>query len=340
MIRGSIIALAAMAGIVTPLHAAQTVAFVGGPTTLAWQQSAPFTHAMGGGVGYGFQSQLSIGGDCVETNQALVVVKKLLAAGPNKPSIIHLMVGQYDSAVPVDSNPEAWALQDFQGCFDTLVKTIQAAKEPLIVGLAPFGLIADIRPFNDFMYAYCLQNNVPVIDYYTMLSIDGNQDVSTSPNLIYPPGFPNTPVTMTTTGWSLMTNLANAAIAQAFNGIKLKSGYLNNVAALPGNSEYNPVPNVNTVVPDTVMQWLAEGQYSNGQTMEINNANINGLFGTWTSSNPSVMKITPTGESFAIGLGTTNIKFTTLAGQTISEWTMYVQRDCTPGGCFGGWTPK
>jgi hypothetical protein len=51
-------------------------------------------------------------------------------------------------------------------------------------------------------------------------------------------------------------------------------------------------------------------------------------------SNPYVMSIDQTGYAKALRPGTSNIHFSTLSGQTISEWTMTVEDSC-PAGCSG-----
>ena len=302
------------------------VAFVGGNATYQWEQSPAFENLVHG-QGAGFTVPQGAGG-CRESATALSVVQQLANAGPNKPKVIHLMIGQDDSLGGItDSNPYSAAITDFETCFAKVVQTVQANKMGLIVGTIPFSVIADVRPYNGFIYAYCAAHNIPVIDYYTAFDIDtsvGDPDIlPATGGGIYP--------TMTMSGWVLMSNLAVSQINQVFNGVKLRSGYLNNLAQLPdGADDENPYQNLNTVVLGTRMQWMAEGQYSNGLTYEINNANINGVVGTWWSTNPAVMSITPTGQSFAIEQGTTNIKFMTLAGQTLSEWTMYVTPNCHP----------
>ena len=72
------------------------------------------------------------------------------------------------------------------------------------------------------------------------------------------------------------------------------------------------------------MHWYAYGQYSDGITQPIANANVLQLYGTWTSSNPEVISIDPDGTAWALTPGTANIHFTTLSGATLNEWVMTV----------------
>jgi hypothetical protein len=59
----------------------------------------------------------------------------------------------------------------------------------------------------------------------------------------------------------------------------------------------------------TVLQFVANGAYSDGSTRTLTNTNFAGSSGTWTSSNPGVMVITQSGQSWAISPGTARISY-------------------------------
>jgi Bacterial Ig-like domain (group 2) len=54
------------------------------------------------------------------------------------------------------------------------------------------------------------------------------------------------------------------------------------------------------------------------------NTNLQGASGTWTSSNPLVMYISPTGFAQALSPGKATVRYTSLNGVAFSEWIMYI----------------
>jgi hypothetical protein len=84
---------------------------------------------------------------------------------------------------------------------------------------------------------------------------------------------------------------------------------------------------MNSVQPGAVVQFVPVGYDSDGSLQTLWNSNFLGSNGTWTSSNPLVMLVTPNGQT-AISQGTSIIRYTLPDGVAFSEWIMTVQ----PGG--------
>jgi len=308
---------------VAAANAQTPVAFIGGSTMYQWQDSGIF----GGSpayqwLGYGFKVFSPIG-PCVETNEALASLQGIIASGA-KP-VIHLMVGGTDAETD-DTHTVAQQLQSFETCFANIVTTAQNAKLKILVGTNPFAQHNDIDPYNKFIFAYCTAKRIPVIDYQTLL-VRANDNFENTEYWIPPPivlgGTPGSgpPPSITSKGYALMNALADRAIAQYVGGVTLKAGYLGNEYLVDGNP---PFTGANDLPPGAEMHWYAYGQYSDGITQPIANANVLQLYGTWTSSNPEVISIDPYGTAWAVAPGTANIHFTTLSGATLNEWVMTV----------------
>ena len=306
-------------------NAQTAVAFIGGSTMYRWQDSGIF----GGSPayqwqGYGFKV-FSPTGPCVETNEALSALQGIIASG-TKP-VIHLMVGGTDSAID-DYHTVAQQLQSFETCFANVVTTAQNAKLKILVGTNPFSEdnYSDIDPYNKFIFAYCTAKGIPVIDYQTLLvrANDNFEDIRYwNPTPIVLGGAPGSgpSPTITSNGYAIMNVLADRAIAQYVGGVTLKSGYLGNEYQVNGTP---PFTGANDLPVGVEMHWYAYGQYSDGITQPIANANVLQLYGTWTSSNPEVISIDPYGTAWSVAPGTANIHFTTLSGVTLNEWVMTV----------------
>jgi hypothetical protein len=310
---------------------AQTpVAFIGGHITYNWQDSGVF----GGSSaytweGYGFKLNTPPG-PCNETNEALSTLQGIIAGG--KKPVIHLMLGADDAAGTSASDPVSAQLQSFETCFDNVVTTAQNAKLKVLVGTNPFAQNNNIDPYNKFLFAYCAAKGIPVIDYQTLLQ-QANDNFEDTQYLIPPPdtivvlgsGASGTPPTISSKGYAIMNALADRAIAQYVGGVTLKAGYLDNeYLEMNGAPPFVPGTGGNTVAPGTEMHWYAYGQYSDGITQQIDNANVLHEYGSWTSSNPEVISIDPYGDAWALAPGTANIHFTTFSGVTLNEWTVNV----------------
>ena len=72
------------------------------------------------------------------------------------------------------------------------------------------------------------------------------------------------------------------------------------------------------------MQFTPTGVYSDGSQQILLNPNFQGSNGTWTSSNPLVMYISPSGLAWALSQGTAIIRYTSPSGVNFSEWIMYI----------------
>jgi hypothetical protein len=324
MIRKRLLGLASilLCAFTVGAYAQTQIAFIGGNITYLWQQSPEFqSHSTW--EGYGF-SLLDVPGPCHESNQALTVLRNIIASG--KKPMIHLVVGADDASGTNNANPVDRELESFETCFANLITTAQNAKLKIVVGTNPFAPRNNIDPYNKWIFYYCLLKGVPVIDYQTALNRANNnffgyvywnepaQGAGIEPNI-------------TTRGYVLMDALAETVIGETAGTLKLKAGYLGNEALqMDGQVPPEPQGGVNTVVPGTQMHWYAYGEYSDGVTREINNANALQLYGTWTSSNPGVIDIDPYGNAWALAPGTANIHFTTLFGTTINEWVMYINQ--------------
>jgi hypothetical protein len=311
-------------------NAQTSVAFIGGHITYNWANSGVF----GGSSAYTWESygfKLFTGpGPCHEANEALSELQSIIAGG--KKPVIHLMLGADDAAATSDANPVSEQLQSFETCFDTVVTAAQNAKLKVLVGTNPFAQINNIDPYNKFLFAYCAAKGIPVIDYQTLLQ-QANDNFEGTEYLIPPPevisvlgsGASGPPPTISSKGYAIMNALADRAIAQYVGGVTLKAGYLGNeYLEMNGAPPFVPGTSGNSVAPGTEMHWYAYGQYSDGITQQIDNANVLHEYGTWTSSNPEVISIDPYGDAWALAPGTANIHFTTLSGVTINEWTMNV----------------
>ncbi len=321
MIRSRLFALASILSCAfIGAHAQTEVAFIGGNITYMWQSSGIFGGSSGyDWVGYGSKLQDSPG-PCHETNQVLAVLQTIIASG--KKPVIHLMVGADDAADTDDANPVAWQLQSFETCFAKLVNTALDAKLKIVVGTNPFAPINNIDPYNKYIFYYCGRKGVPVIDYQTLLK-RANHNFKGTEYLIE--GTQTGQDSITNKGYAIMNSLADEVIVQTVGGVTLKAGYLGNEALqMVGQLPLEPQGDVNTVAPGTQMHWYAYGEYSDGDTREIDNANSLHLYGTWTSSNPGVISIDPYGNAWTLAPGTASIHFTTLSGATINEWIMTV----------------
>jgi len=104
--------------------------------------------------------------------------------------------------------------------------------------------------------------------------------------------------------------------------LTLKGGYLQNTQQANGNGAAEN--NVNTVVPGVYIQFTPMGEYSDGTLHPMLNTSFQGANGTWTSSNPLVMYVSPTGMVWPLTPGTATVRYTSLGGVQCSEWIMYV----------------
>jgi hypothetical protein len=322
-------------------HAQQPqVAFIGDTLTAQWETSPQFK-ANKNWLPYGFTPEIGPG-CCKGTGTALAELQQIIATG-QKP-IIHVMVEEGDSdGEDAGGNQQALILAAYAHGFEQIIKTAQAAKLQIIVGLEPFAVIGDITPLNNWTKLYCLSHGIPVVDYASAINGAGfaanwpeNDPApvfyTSQPNPIIPGLFTST---LTTAGYALITDMAETQIGVTAGTFKLTHGYLN-ATILPDLEDPESEVNGNSPVDGSIIQFTPYGQYSDGKTRIMNNnaASINGL-GTWTSSNQAVVQIQGSGNgvAYAWAPGTAAVKFTAPNGITFSEWIMYVGAD-DPCGCI------
>jgi hypothetical protein len=110
----------------------------------------------------------------------------------------------------------------------------------------------------------------------------------------------------------------------------LTGGYLQNVQTPDPNLEIGPPGpsewvNVNTVEPGAVVQFTPYGEYAGLAAQPLLNASYTtGSTGTWASSDPLVMSVSPTGLAYGTSPGTTIITYISPTGVKFNEWKMTV----------------
>jgi hypothetical protein len=289
------------------------------------------------------QPQPGPGGALHGSGVALTALTNIIKSG-QKP-VIFFEAGEEDMAAitpnfTYDQIMAEWAANVIQ-----IIKMAQTAKLPIIVATIPYTYWGDRNPFNNWLMTYAARVKVPVVNFDWVLNhpptitVEGNpqdaDDVNyfgcgegcgSDPRVIIPYD------RLTVTGYDLITDMAETQIGLSEGAFHLTGGYLGTIAN-ESNQYVEPTnylgaySSVNRVTDGSALQFMAYGQYSDGSVRIINNADINGHYGTWTSSNPNAIFIGQNGLASALEPGTSNIHFTTLSGVTINEWTMYVQEN-------------
>jgi hypothetical protein len=342
----SLLILASVLSFVVGASAQRQVAFLGENFTYAWGHSRQFKahknwldygDAAGGGPGYG-----NLG-----TFTTLGVLQTIIASG--KKPIIHLVVGQTNADALSPGNEASVAFAGWAQGFEEIIKTAQEAKLEIIVGTIPYAqLDGNVGPMNQWIFLYCNAHGVPVVNYSHALN-SGTGFAASGRGAMDPeqPPIPQVPVyyqqpisqpggtpqyQLTSQGYDLITDMAEVAIGLVSNAFKLKSGYLDTVY-LPDLEDPTSQASVNTGIDGAIVQFTPYGQYTDGSTHVINNADQYGHIGTWTTSSQTVLNIDQNGVGTPLDAGTANVHFTTLAGQTISEWvwhtTIFDKCGCT-----------
>jgi hypothetical protein len=249
------------------------------------------------------------------------------------PNIVHILIGPADASLVYDSGYQIY-IPYFLSNLDAMVKEARAANIKVVLGMGAqnFEYAGNLEPINAVIVAYGAANNIPVINYGDALcgcvgSITPGgvgvdlADLGTSPLIVTPNG-PGTSVP-STAGYALMTQMAENAIATL--NLTIKGGWLQDVQAASLNEGLGvPTPNVNTVGPNSVIQFTPQGLYSDGTVRPLLNSTFGGSSGTWTTSNPLVMFVNQKGLAWALSPGTANIIYTSPTGVRFSEWTMHV----------------
>jgi hypothetical protein len=245
------------------------------------------------------------------------------------PAIVHIMVGGDDSL-------EGTALPDFVASIAAMVQEAKAANIKVILGNEP---CATSFLYTAAVAGYGATNNIPVLNYGGALCPGNSLSQGTAIGYAWAApaseepgyflledyeGYPSP----SEVGYLVMNQMVQSAITAITTNPKLKGGYLQNVEQPATLVFPPPVPiavNVNTVTLGSVVQFAPSGYYSDGSTQVLFNTDLAGSNGTWTSSNPLVMFISPSGQSWAITPGTAIIHYTAPNGVAFSEWIMYVK---------------
>lgn len=264
------------------------------------------------------------------------------------PAIVHIMLGADDASTATDEGYQQ-AVPNFLNNIVAMVKEAKAANIQVILGLeSPYfgydGQLLDLM--NSAVASYGAANQIPVINYGDALCAcvssvnvgafnlsppggDFGYPVSGVGPLIvptpstYPALSVGSYVVPSAAGYSVMTQMAETAV-NTFN-LTLKGGWLSDIQQQNNNEGINaPTPNVNSVYPGAVLQFTPIGLYSDGSQQPLANSNFQGSSGTWTSSNPLVMYVSQTGQTWALSPGTAIIHYVTPSGVNFSEWIMYV----------------
>ena len=243
------------------------------------------------------------------------------------PAIVHIMVGANDVEYADDAS-WPFTVPGYLSDLDAMVKEAKAANIKVVLGTEPAALSGNatlMQEINAVTEGYGAANNIPVINYGDALcGCVGSLDGSTGTGLLVPTPVPwpvNNALLPSATGYTLMTQMAEATIDTI--NLTLKSGWLQNLEQTNQGTE-GPVPNVNTVSPEAVVQFTAIGFYSDGSQHPFLNTNPVGSSGTWTSSNPLVMTISQQGQAWAISPGTATIRYISPSGVKFSSWVMHI----------------
>jgi hypothetical protein len=301
------------------------VVFIGDSLTAAWQADPSFrTNA--NWIGEGTSN------DSLQTGSATALADFQTQVINQHPAFVHIMVG-YDDALLLDSFPLYVRLADYEYNIEQMVALAKKANIKVILGNSVYLPAEGIQPqaivnYNAWLDQYGRTNNIPVVNYSAMMS------TGIAP---YYPGYQTTtsPASITSPGFTIMTQMAQTAIATY--GLTIKGGYLSNVAFpdanLTSDGLAGPSSQVNNVLDGTAVIFTAWATWSDGITRPMQNMNFDGMAGIWTSSNPNVMYINQQGLALSIGSGVTSISFITASGSHFSPWTMTVGMPACDDAC-------
>ena len=316
---------------------APKVVFIGDEITYGWTSAFA---ANSNWINKGYPSLYPFGGDPASSGGVLARFQSDVVS--LHPAIVHIMIGAADASVVYDSDYQFY-IPWFLANLDAMVKEAKAANIKVVLGMEAqnFEFAGNLEPINAVIAAYGAANNIPVVNYGDALcgcigSINpggvgyGNWS-GAGPNLVQPPPFlvPTAPGDTTfipsAAGYALMTQMAENAIAAL--SLTIKSGYLQNVQQDNANEGTEGLTaNVNTVGPNSVIQFTPQGLYSDGIVRPLLNSTFAGSSGTWASSNPLVMYVNQKGLAWALTPGTAAITYTSPTGVRFNEWVMYVSQ--------------
>jgi Bacterial Ig-like domain (group 2) len=319
------------------------VAFIGDNLTYLWQQQPQF-QAHKNWLPYGVNVPLRPGGiEGAGTSAALSQLQKVIATG-QKP-IIHLLVGQADED-NIDSGGDqaAFLFAAFATNMEKIITTAQAAKLKIVVGTIPYSAQGNLNTLNHWIFLYCNAHNIPVINYAFALNTGVGSGASGPQNQapVYYNPFPTGnqislyEPSLTSAGYDLITDMAQTEIGLTADTFKLVVGYLND-ETMEDLEDPPTAVNNNSVVDGSTIQFTAYGEFSDGSTRIINNADQYGHVGTWTSSSPNVVLMDQYGVGTSYSKGSSNIHFVSNSGIAFYEWTMYVGIDDPSGGTYSNY---
>jgi lysophospholipase L1-like esterase len=302
------------------------VVFIGDELTAGWNMSSN-PNWINKGVDYqtSFEAEAGFQADVVNLH----------------PAIVHIMVGSQDMESASPASQQFIVIQVANSIM-SMVEQAKAANIKVILGTEPTAPInPSITPVNAWIEAYGAANSIPVINYADALCgcvgsvgpvggtgyiyASGGESESADFALLLPTGYFNA-LTPTAAGYALMSQMAQNTVATV-SGVTLKSGYLQNfdISKYDDGYDIELVPtNENQALMGDVIQFVPYGAYSDGSTRTLTNTNFAGSSGTWTSSNPGVMVITQSGQSWAISPGTARISYRSPNGIYFSPWDMTV----------------
>jgi hypothetical protein len=263
------------------------------------------------------------------------------------PDIVHILVGAEDAALEDDGSYQIIG-SVFAQNIQQMVQQAKANNIKVILGTTPRSAPGNIGvlEMNAFVEQYGAANGVTVVNYADALCGcvsstgaygTGSSYPAVTPGHTYipvplmttttslvPGGFPALPIP-SAAGYAVMTQMVENAITTA-TGATLQSGYLQNVDFGMGINVNANVPyfNQNSVVPGMSLQFTPYGTYNSGVTQALLNTNFAGVSGTWTSSNPTVMYVTPSGLAYALSPGSAWITYVSPGGVAFSPWVMTV----------------
>lgn len=263
------------------------------------------------------------------------------------PAIVHIMAGLGD-ANHIDDGTYRIVIPLLLTNIRTMVQEAQAANIKVVLGIEPTIMNYDSATFqrmNAVVADYGAMNGIPVINYGNLLCSCANSaagvgsDSMGNPYLGVPPGLPQ-PFSQfeylpTTAGYAAMTQMAEDVIAAQY--LTLRGGWLQDTQQFNDNEQCQPGltgrlwSNVNSVCSDAILQFTPVGFYSDGSTHLFMNTNFQGSNGTWTSSNPTVMRVDQDGVAWALYPGTARISYVSPSGVHFSPWDMTVYGSGIPG---------
>jgi hypothetical protein len=318
---------------------AQTqVAFIGDTVTYEWQQQPQFL-ANPNWTGYGANIPMAPGAGR-GTSAAITQLQQVIAGG--KKPIVHLLVGQADEdGTNAGGNQAALIFAVFATNFEKIIATAQGAGLKIIVGTIPYSAQGNVTTLNQWIFEYCNAHQIPVINYAFALNSGTGFAADRGPTTpVYYNAASNSPVptlpTLTSAGYDLITDMAQTQIGLAAGSFSLTGGYLQDVA-LEDLEDAQSQVNQNTVVDGSTVQFTPWGEFSDGSTRIMNNADQDGHVGVWSSSSPNVVSMSQHGVGTSFSQGSSNIHFVSNSGVQFSEWSEYVNVDDPSGGSFSNY---